>query len=459
MGAIGPAAAQNVLWERRLSWVQVDAVSDVVDLGDGTLLASGTRLSFGGGTVNSSAVTLVRFTEWGDTIYCQSSGMQGATAQLCRMSSGKVYVVSIALGFFGPHHLLGRVDVETGTLLWQMVLPAFYNWAPGIFDFIEGPDESLLICGGGTDSTGISTNAGIIARYDTLGRPLWATYVRDHPQHTLLNHVEMTAQGTILASGAAGSRIFAIEFLEDGTEVRRAAFYTTPSRFVFNQYSSVRQAPGDRYLVSGMTQRSPAQVYMGMHQGWAGPALWGGETTGVLRATQVLADTGVVYFQAWLPVLALNRLRADSTRAWQRLFVNQPDQINTILYAYQFLADESALVAGSQRFRDSTDQDFYLARITNMGQPYRPWQPATAAKAKAIHPAHRPYPNPCSSTLHFTGLASPGRLELFGTDGRLHLSQAVAPGQAIDVSALPPGVYGYVLTGQGKVWRGRVVRR
>ncbi len=460
LGTIGPAAAQQVLWQRSFGWQQEDELRDVVDLGDGTFLASATRRSFGGGTANTRSVTLLRFTAWGDTIYCRSTGMQGATARLCRTASGKVFVTSITSGLLGPHHLLGRVDVETGLLVWQMTLPAFYNWAPGMFAFTEGPNESLLLCGGGIDSLGLASNVGFIVRYDTLGTPIWATYVREHSSYTLLNHVEMTAQGTILASGTAGSRIFAIEFTEDGSELRRATFYTTPTRIIFDQGACVRQAPGDRYVVSGTTQATPTRRYLGLHQGWAGPAVWGFEREDFdcRLKPQVNQDVSMVYMTSIDPFFRLNRRRSDSSMAWSVDITSTIGQLATYLNDFSYLPDSSAIAVG-RAFFNSTQRDFYLARITNMGQPYRPWQPATATKAKASQPAPRPYPNPCSGTLHFAGLAAPGQLKLYGTDGRVHLSQNLAPGQAVDVSALPPGVYGYVLTGQGKVWRGRVVKR
>ena len=450
---------QQVLWERTLRWGREDQLYDVVDLGDGTFLSSGTRRRFGGGTANTKAVTLLRITAWGDTVYCTSTGMEGTNAKLCRTGTGKVYVTSITSGpFAGPRHLLGRVDPETGLLAWQMTLPAFYNWAPGTFSFTEGPDESLLLCGGGTDSLGLASNVGFIARYDTLGSLLWATYVREHSSYTLLNHVEMTPRGTILASGTAGSRIFAIEFAPDGTELRRTTFYTTPTRIIFDVSASVRQAPGDRYLVSGTTQGSPTRVYLGMHQGWGGPALWGGETVGGLRNTVVLADTGAVYYHANATTLFLTRLKADSAISWSRAFINRPNQYNTILDDYVFLHDSSAIACGMQTFRDSTQEDFYLARITNMGVPYRPWSPVTAAKPKASQPAPRPYPNPCNYALHFTGLTGPATLSLHDPTGRSVLQTTLQPGQAAEVGALPPGVYGYVLQGPGKMWRGRVVK-
>ncbi len=324
----------------------------------------------------------------------------------------------------------------------------------------EGPNGTLILAGKAPDPNGAFGNLGYLACYDTLGVLQWDTIIREHPTNTFCHHVEMTRDGNILVSGTAGSRIFAAEYAEDGFEIRRATFYQSTGRinFDYNPTVSVRQAPGDRYVVSGNTLQFAS--YLGLHQGWAGPKVWGGETPLCLRfAPQVNMDGSATFFEQTTTANRIHRLGADSSMRWTRELPMTAGQLGIALAAFAPLPDSSAIVVGTATYQDSTGNDWYAARITGMGIAYRPWQPATATKAKAGQPVPRPYPNPCSSSLHFAGLAAPVRLELFGTDGRLHLSQAVALGQAVDLSALVPGMYGYRLTTQGKVWRGRVVKR
>ena len=460
---VSVCSGQNMLWQRSIGWPDYDLLTSVVDLEDGTYLACGSsyRAREPNNPRNIPSVVACRFTAWGDTIYCVNTGLylNEEQARLLRTSSGKVYLTGFNRNFF-ERNRLAEIDPETGLLLWWRDLQGAGNRGVSYTTLIEGPDRSLILAGSTADTTGQATLVGYLARYDTLGNLVWATYLREHPSYTLLNHVEMTPQGTILASGTAGSRIWATEFTEDGSELRRATFYATPTRIIFDWAACVRQAPGDRYVVSGNTQASRIRRYLGLHQGWAGPAVWGFERQefDCQLKPQVNQDGSVVYMTSIDPLFTLSRRRADSSMAWSVDLTSTIGQNGADLSAFAYLADSSAVAVG-RAFFPSTQLDFYLARITNVGVPYRPWSPVTATKPKTSQPAPRPYPNPCTYALHFTGLAGPATLTLHDATGRSVLQTILQPGQAAEVGALPPGVYGYVLEGPGKVWRGRVVKR
>ena len=453
---------QGLLWQRRFAIGNSrEVLTDAVTLEDQSVLAIGA-------SSRVSGACLFRFTSNGDTLYrsalpsLSASGLALYSPRICRLSSGAYFATGRTRGIGDDTTTLVRIDPENGQELAAFSLQGVGpgGWPANVNRLIEGPNGTLVLAADCADSFGQAVSVGYLACYDTLGVLQWDTIIREHPRSTYCHHVEMTRDGNILVSGTAGSRIWAAEYAHDGFEIRRATFSQSQGRinFDYNPTVSVRQAPGNRYVVSGNTQQFAS--YLGLHQGWGGPRLWGGETRLCLRfAPQVNQDGSVAYFEQTTTTNRLARLRTDSTLAWRQTLPLQAMQEGLNLYAFAALADSSAIAVGSAVFADSTSNDWYAARITNMGIPYRPWQPTVATRAKASQPAPKPYPSPCSNTLRFAGLAGPCHVRLYGTDGRLHLEQTLAPGQTVDVAALPAGVYGYVLQGAGKVWRGRVVKR
>ena len=447
---------QQLLWQRRWPSVLPDYLYDMTKVSDSQLLAIGTL-------GNTPGVMLLGLTADGDTLYRRHIVMPFTYVGAMRvvaLSTGEVFVAASSTS---DTLYLARVRPEDGSLYWITGLPGtgVFNSGPGVADLIEGPSHSIVLAGSCLPPGGTGGNAGYLACYDTLGTLQWDTIIREHPTNTFCHHVEMTRDGNILVSGTAGSRIWAAEYAQDGFEIRRATFYQSQGRinFDYNPTVSARQAPGDRYFVSGLMQGSSGASYLGLHQGWAGPRVWGGERTTVTSwPAQVNTDGTLVVFQGRSMMPWLVRMRPDSSELWRS---------NALLYqgaraflnGYSALPDSSAIAVGRLQFQGSAAEDWYAARITGMGVPYRPWQPAVATRPQANPPVPRPYPSPCSGSLRFAGLAGPCRLQIYGTDGRLVQEQALAPGQTVDVSALPPRVYGYVLQGPGKVWRGRVVKR
>lgn len=440
---------QNIMWQQRYSWPGSDALTDIVSLNDGTYLAVG-----GGGF---SGIGLLRFNDDGDTIYLRQLPMSRGyytSIRLCRMKDGKVYVVNA-----NPRKMvLGKIDPEFGVLEWSLNLPGVGppDYAPNTNDFTEGPGSTLLIAGDCVDPLGQATSIGYIGCFDTLGLLKWTREIREHPTFTLCNHIDQTPEGRILVSGTAGSRIWAGEFSGDsGREIRRATFYQSPSLILFDYANSwVLQAPNDQYIVSGITRNN--RSYIGMHEGWAGPKVWGFERPGVIRAAQVNSDGGIITFRTSSPNFILSRIRVDSTTYWTMRLALVPGQINTIPLAYAPVADSSSIIVGYSYFQDSTAQDWYVARITNMGIPYDPSTVVSAKPGITVKPYA--YPTPCRESLGFSGLRSPSELELVDIQGRVVLTTEIWPERMVDVSALVPGLYQYRLSSAGRVYSGRVMK-
>ncbi|MEJ1929168.1 T9SS type A sorting domain-containing protein [Nostoc sp. NIES-2111] len=448
------ALAQNIMWQHRYSWVDTDALTDAVSLEDGTVLAAGSA-GF------SPGIALLRLTEDGDTIYMRGLPLtRGAyyTIRICRLKNGMVFVAVLSPARGG---LLGRISPDDGTLIWSLSIPGVgpLSYAPTIYDLSEGPNNTILVAASTADPLGQASNIGYLGCFDTLGIPKWVKEIREHPTNTFCNHVEQTPEGNVFVSGMAGSRIWGAELTADsGREIRRATFYQSSNLIYFdNQNAWAFQAPGQRYLVSGMIRSTTPSYYLGLHQGWAGPKIWGGEKQqGNTRKPVVNSDGSIVYVNEWSTASRMIRLRADSTIRWSIPKPRPTGSNGTAFYAYASLEDSSAIGVGIIAYPDSTDWDWYAARITNMGIPYDPSPVVSVVKSLEVRPYV--YPTPCAGSLGFSGLRSPAKLELVDMQGRTVLITDVAPEQMADVSALVPGLYQYRVSCAGRVYSGRVMK-
>lgn len=451
--------AQGVVWEYTQAGRGMDKLNDVVDLGDCTYLACGMRSRYRHDTLPGSLPNLgiLRIRRTGDTVYVRNLDMylDHASSRLCRLSNGEVYVMGTGQDFlFYPQFQLGKIDPETGRLIDIRLLQGYSRAYITVKRVIEGPENSLIFCGLGPD-TGSSANVGYLARYDRQGGLIWSKIMREHPSNTFCNWVEMTTRGTLIVSGSAGSRIWAAELTADsGREVRRTTFYQTPSLIYFDEWSSVRQAPRDQFVVSGSNQRY--RSYLGLYQSWGGSRIWGSEHRGTSRLGQVNLDGGLVYFEALTPNFSLIRIRNDSTIYWSTPFPQRAMQENTLINSFSFSLDTIGIAVGSIGFPGWEYDNWYVARITNMGIPYDPSTVVSAKPEISVKPYA--YPTPCRESLGFSGLRNLAKLEIVDVQGRVVLAAEILPDQMVDVSALVPGLYQYRLTSRGRVYSGRVMK-
>ena len=456
------ARAQRVEWERRFNWAGTDLLKDVESLGDGTFISCGWREShqYDDGSGLKPAVCLMRFDENGDTLYTNDCGLYGEIMQLCRFRSGELYLLLQTKAFLQSNVLwLARINPDNGTLLWQRRLNAF-RYTFGIKHVIEGPSGSLIAVGQGPDSSTASGNFIYASRIDTSGIVLWSKVLQQHPSANYAGHVEPTERGTYLFSGSAGARIMAFELDSNGTEVRRGIFHIDSQAQIYNERPFIKQGPDDTYLVGAIT--GSGKMYLALHEGWMGPKTWGGERKGTTYFSQVNDDgtfaiLSSVQISGTTWVYEFCRLLADSSVEWRFNFQNRiVNNGSAGLAASVSLADSSLIGVGSFGIVGQNDIEFYSTRIRNVGIPFDPANPVANELVAKLEV--KLYPNPCTTLLRFVDLSTPASLELYGMDGKRHLTQTVHSKESIDVSQLPRGLYLYRLSGQGKVFSGRVVK-
>lgn len=443
-----PACGQNIMWEWERVWGNGsdDILTGMVSLEDGTYLGLG-FCDF------PKHLGIVRITEYGDTIYSRSlapmSSGHYTSNRLGRISTGYVYVAA--------NNFLGCINPNDGSLIWYLrylgVGP--FNAIPNVNEITEGPNGTILLTGDCLDPVGNATSVGYVACYTNWGAPLWYKVLREHPDFTLCNHAELTPQGNILVSGTAGSRIWAVELQPNGDEIRRTTFYQSRSlRYFYYDLSWISQAPGDRYIVSGSI--GLRSFYFGMHQGWGGPKIWGGEKSGGPVGRPVVNNDGsVLCGQYTNNTTRYYRLRADSTIRWSIPYPVPAGSRGAYFTLYAPAYDSSAIVAGAVS-HDTTGADWYIAQISNAGVPYKPYT-FVGTKPEVTSTLYT-YPSPCRDRLGFSGLTQEGVLELFDAQGKRCLQKKYVPSQDVDLSILPSGLYQYGLRSAGKFYRGRIVK-
>jgi hypothetical protein len=152
----------------------------------------------------------------------------------------------------------------------------------------------------------------------------------------------------------------------------------------------------------------------------------------------------------------LVKIQSDSTIAWKRNLSSQSQYpgrkvFHDILYA----PDGSGYMVG---YHSSTGPawNFYIARFSGIGQPFDPTgkrQPHLVRSDAGL------YPNPVQSSFRFGKEFGRGEVHLFSADGRRVFSAPeLVPGSAVDVSALPPGMYSYRAVLEGRPYRGKLIK-
>lgn len=445
-------AGQGLVWERRLGWVFEDVLTDVIPADD-YFIAAGLRESYGqafgvNGTWCSSA-TLTKFDLSGDTLWTMNTGFYSQYKPHLSIGANQSFYMVLTLPPDpGQDQLIVIHFNYSGRILNQWTLP----------NSSDGPvcqrvhltwDGSLLLIGNRPASIGSGgiTDMFVSRLEPTLGLVWFDKRFHDDP-HTTGSSIEETSTHTYVASGSAGSRIWAIEIDSLGTELRRQTFYDTPTRAVMGTMSMVQQAPNAKWVVSGTpVSFTPTFYYLGCFSGFSLPMrLWGGERRlSESFAPKIQSDGSLLFFYDKNGYGNLARLGSDSSLTWDVRFQSQiSTQTYPVLLSYTYVGDSTVIGVGRMKRLGSGNygNEFYICRINNVGLPYNPTQPtATKAHIKGL-PMLIAYPSPATTTLTIH-TREQDQLHLMNLSGQVVLTAHPELGGTtrLDVASLPPGLY------------------
>ncbi|MEJ1929675.1 T9SS type A sorting domain-containing protein [Nostoc sp. NIES-2111] len=446
------AAGQNIAWEKRIGWRFYDELTDVISLGDTVFIACGTSRSYGTEDLfqnHFDAVTLICFDIYGDTLWHKPLPFYGGSARLCSGDSVGFYMVATS-SFIPPTSYDGETSLfkisYDGTVLWQRsVLGTTGNTVTQ--KAIRTRNGNILIAGRRPAFNNPPNLYDMfVIGMDTAGLVYFNERYNDH-QRTFGNYIEETPRGTFLASGAAGSRIWAIEIDSMGREIQRQTVYQTPTRAVLDETACVKQAPGGRFIASGNPlSYSPNFFYLGSYSALSSSSeIWGGEKTNASCLMPQIQDDGSIVLLNVVDRSYFTKFRADSSVVWNLAMPRVRRTVFPLLNAFTYLQDSSVVAVGI--YLDDPDPmntapDYYFTRIQGIGRPYIPSEPtATKAVYRGL-PLLIAYPTPATTTLIVHSRAKE-TLQLMNLSGQVVLAVRPELGGTtqLDMASLPSGMY------------------
>ena len=453
------------------SWLLGDKLKYITQLSTGKHLAIGTRLGALDPVTGKPSNILCEINEFCDTIWCKNTEVWGVGTLMVKLKNDRLYMVTYETSFTSRDKVwLARLSDSGRYIRKQTIRAHSFYFAPKTA--IEGPSSSIILASYCVD-TGTGANVIGLSRIDTSGVVYWSKIVADHPRNNFCSHIEPTPQGTYIMSGTAGSRIWAMEFDSNGTELRRQTFYQSISRITYDE-SAVQQAPGGRLIVSGYYSSgssSPSSFYLASHDGWSTRKFWGGEQVGYLVPPVILDDGSMIFNNSAFALNKFTKLDVDSNTVWSTPMPYTTNFAGTRIYSFVFNQDSSTTAVGYYTDgRSFNREDFFVARISGVGVPYDPTTPVATRPQLGSKGGISIWPQPAShangGALHFGGFAGPATLALYnmkaqqvlpmpGTTGTT--GTTLLPRQPVPIGHLPAGLYVYRLIAKDRVWTGKVV--
>ncbi len=148
---------------------------------------------------------------------------------------------------------------------------------------------------------------------------------------------------------------------------------------------------------------------------------------------------------------------------WSRNFEpNGFDLYGNELVKADFDDSSNLYISGIGTFNNIYAQDNWLAKLSNVGQPWDPWNTNLQGLSNENKPLSLfAYPNPTSGRFRLRGYKEEEGLTLriFSNSGKEVWRGVPSPEGEVDISQLSPGLYQVeALTTSGKRWSTRVVR-
>lgn len=455
---------QGIVWEKQFGFAPGnEQLFKVCPTQDGNYFAIGTSSKYsqtiGNGTYGGAI--LIKFNGNGDTLFMRNLNITAYVISFVGHKFNGVYqaVFTTAKPGFASYRPVIVEFTEEGIVLQTKIFEDLVNYL--VRDCIRTPDFGLLMVG-----TGIGPGGNLCAyKFNFLNELEWGNaYFPPAPVTGIARRAEHMANGHYLVSGTLGRRIYGYEVDTAGNEIGQKTYYETPSNLIFDE-GAVLQAWRKSSLSYGFYINSSNQYvgYFGRHDS-LGHRIWGGETTGELVNNIITNRENSFLISKNGNSASLSRLTKDSIQLW-KVSLSTPG-VNRFLYGICFTENDTGIVYGYYRAQSSGNQgeQFYIAKIAGVGTAYDPTHPedtvTVSAQEKLFRPKDAPvlYPNPVCENFQFSKLTQESVLAMYSIKGEKLFEKPLQPGEKVNATNLPKGIYLYHLQMGKKVFTGKMIK-
>lgn len=477
-----PGHSQQVVWEKQWGWFATDELYNL--LGDQQrdtlyfahgytfmnyiwLKPGNPRAGWATYAVNESGDTLRRALFSPDIysyIKLEGQNKKGELLYYARkqhnLPSTKIY-----LGFVKLNRNLDSVWSRTYTNQWAD------DWLQSVSTVKLLEDGGWLLVG--SRGTGCGTDAYVV-RFDSVGNIKYDRTFAYGGTGEDVDELSLCDDGNWLISGhiCASNKGFALKFDPANGNIRWKRDFVINSS---TQYAlvKVKQNANRSFTLGGLetsssavfnafAARFPDSTFSQYNWYWAPPSNGGGvayplEDGGVLLLLS--SDSGSRYRQG-----NIRRIDINHNQIWNITLIPPIDVSYVIPYDIAFDKKNQAIIAGFAKMGNPFNhaEQFYLAKINNTGNPYKPGQVyPVPVKNTIVSVPPQLWPNPTVGALNllFMGQHGAAQWQLFDPQGRLVQSSPFdMPQYQPDLRPLADGVYYYRVTSAAGVWAGKVVR-
>ena len=450
---------QELIWEKRISLSTYESFSDVVKLSDGGYLALGFSRKWRILNPVESGAILMKFNANGDTLWTRWTGYYGGFGGIEKVSEDLFYAL---LGYWdassnsnkiailllnGEGDMLGTIPIQVGSgeSLMDMKIKDGYIW-------ISGEKSPSLFYPGGL------TFDFLLKKLRLDGTEVFSFVFNGDNQTSRGSGIEFMPNGNILFSGSCGRNISAFEIDTAGNQIGFRNYFQNPVNGGW-QNASVSQTVNNLFFINGARSTSPVSHYLAIHD-TSGARIWGGIGQGGSTTPVLFNDGSLVNINNSISpeYSRIRKFSLDSSLIWS-LDLMGPGLIEgrKVVNDIAFESDSSGVCVGTMVPSGGGGQNLYICKFSGLGIPFDPTSTKAMETPKAEAPPI-PFPNPGTDRLRFTQLSDPGKLSFMDMQGRKVWEGTYVPEQGINTERFRPGLYGYRLECNGKVWMGKWVK-
>ena len=468
MGLLGfplcQVSAQEIVWEKEWGLAPgQEQIYKVCPATDGNYLALGSSSKYGGNVGGGSypGLVVIKFTPEGDTLFMRKLNMLGHVISFLGHKHDNVFRVVFTtprpgIGSYRP----GVIEfTDDGIVLQTKVFEDLVNRQ--IQSCIQTLDLGLLMVGSGVGGGLMSA-----VKINFLNELEWEYgYFPPVSVSGMAHRIEPMANGHYLLSGRLGKRIYGYEIDTSGNEVNQKLFYETPSNFVFWTGQAIQGSRKAVYYFGYYLDSSNQTIGCFGSIDSMGHRRWGGETP-ITNVNDLRVNReGTILVARNGYECAVERLTLDSVSLWKVVLSLNTSGTTKFMNGICFTEPDTGIAFGYYYQQPgNAGNQFWLAKIAGVGTAYDPTHPedtvTVSAQERLFRPKDAPvlYPNPVCEHFQFSKLTQESVLAVYSIRGEKLFEKPLQPGEKVNATNLPKGIYLYHIQMGKRVFTGKLVK-